>query len=380
MTKKQKHLHNREVIRRLKPAVLITGVAGNLGTRLLEQLRDFDVIGADVVRPATDRLAHFLRMDLAEESSCVELMRAIREFRPVAVVHVAFIIDPVRSGVLDVDRMWRINVAGTARVTEAVTETSRDGGPVRKFVHLSSVSAYGSDLPGPVREDFPLGGHTLPYAIHKREADRLVQARAVASPAACATYILRPHIFAGATMDNYLVGAFRGTPNGTGDYARRLRARKRRLPLLLPVGRRYLENRIQFVHIDDVARLIAHLLRREQADPPLTILNVAGRGEPLTFRDCIGISGNRLLRVPTRAAFAGALRLLWKLRVSAIPPEAAPYMTGTYIMDTARLRTFLGAEYERVIHYSNERAFRDIFRHEGAQPARPAGARRSAAS
>jgi len=364
----------------LKPAVLITGVAGNLGTRLVQQLRDFDVIGADIARPATDRLAHFLRIDLAEEASCLELMRAIREFRPLAVVHVAFIIDPVRSGVLDVDRMWRINVAGTARVTEAVTETSRDGGSVRKFVHLSSVSAYGSDLPGPVREDFPLGGHTLPYAIHKREADRLVQARAAASPATCATYILRPHIFAGATVDNYLVGAFRGTPNGTGSYAARLRSGQRRLPIVLPLGRRYLENRIQFVHIDDVVRLIAHLLRRQQADPRLTVLNVAGRGEPLTFRDCISISGNRLLRVPTRTAFAAVLRLLWKLGISAIPPAAAPYMTGSYIMDTTRLRTFLGSDYERVIHHSNERAFRDIFRDGAAQPSRPARARRSAAS
>ncbi len=363
----------------MKPAVLVTGVAGNLGARLLGQLHDFDVIGADLARPVTGELAHFLRIDLAEESSCVALMGAIREFRPQAVVHIAFIIDPVRSGVLDVDRMWRINVAGTARVVEAVTETCRDRGPVRKFIHLSSVSAYGSDLPGPVSEDFPLGGHTLPYAIHKREADRLVQARAAAA-ASCATYILRPHIFAGASLDNYLLGAFRGTPNGTGKIARRLRARKGRLPIVLPLGRRYLENRVQFVHVDDMARLIAYLLRREPGDPGLTVLNVAGRGEPLSFRDCIAIAGNRLLRVPTRAAFSAVLHLLWKLRISAIPPQAAPYMTGTYIMDTNRLRAYLGRDYERVIHYSNERAFRDIFRHEAAQPARPARNRHSAAS
>ena len=178
-------------------------------------------------------------------------------------------------------------------------------------------------LAGAGARGFSLGGHTLPYAIHKREADRLVQARAVASPPRA-----RPtscgRIFSPAHHGQLSGRRISGTPNGTGSYAARLRGRQRRLPIVLPLGRRYLENRIQFVHIDDVARLIAHLLRRQQADPRLTVLNVAGRGEPLTFRDCISISGNRLLRVPTRTAFAAVLRLLWKLGISAFPPRPRP--------------------------------------------------------
>ena len=35
-------------------------------------------------------------------------------------------LDPVRAGVLDLDRMWQINVAGTARVMEAITEANRE--------------------------------------------------------------------------------------------------------------------------------------------------------------------------------------------------------------------------------------------------------------
>ena len=60
----------------------------------------------------------------------------------------------------------------------------------------SSVSAYGPETPGPVKEDFPLGAHTLPYAIHKRESDEVVRYRAE-SLGDCCTYVLRPHIFAG---------------------------------------------------------------------------------------------------------------------------------------------------------------------------------------
>jgi len=39
-----------------------------------------------------------------------------------------------------------------------------------------------------------------------------------------------------------------------------------------------------------------------------------------------------------------------------------PYMTGEYIMNTDRLRTFLGGEYESVIRYTIADAFADSFK------------------
>jgi hypothetical protein len=55
------------------------------------------------------------------------------------------------------------------------------------------------------------------------------------------------------------------------------------------------------------------------------------------------------------------LQSLWKLGISAIPPEAMPYMTGEYIMNTDRLRKFLGEDYENVIRYTVADAFADSF-------------------
>src|SRR6516162_6832365 len=169
--------------------------------------------------------------------------------------------------------MWQINVAGTARVMEAISVVNRTGGQIRQFLFPSSVSAYGPETPGPVKEDSPLRAHTLPYAIHKRESDEVVRYRAQ-SLGDCRVYILRPHIFTGASMQNYMVGALRGTPLG-----KRKRAAGKRLPMMLPFGKRYLEKQFQFVHVDDVARLFVYFLHRPQTDPPMTILNVAGRGE-----------------------------------------------------------------------------------------------------
>jgi len=345
-----------------KPTVLVTGIAGNLGQRLLPLLGDYQVVGLDLFPPRAGAvLARFVKVDLGAEESCWELLHLVRELRPVAVVHLAFVLDPVRNDVLDVERMWQINVAGTARVMEAITEANRDDSIVSKFIFPSSVSAYGPDLPELVSEEFPLGAHTLPYAVHKMECDKVVQARAPALRA-CSVYMLRPHIFTGASVENYMVGAFRGTPNGRGKRAAKMRAQGKRLPCMLPYGRKYLDHKIQFVHVDDMGRLMAYILtKREPETQRLTVLNVAGRGEPLTFARCIEMAKARLVRVPGKWAFRAILRFLWNSQISAIPPEAAPYMTGEYTMNTNRLRKFLGPDYETVMRYNIVDAFADSF-------------------
>src|SRR5271156_1558483 len=345
-----------------KPTIIVTGVSGNLGQRLLPQLSDYTVVGVDVTPPPSPQIIErFVTLDLGNEESTRELLLLLREVQPASVVHLAYVIDPQRSGVLDVDRMWRINVAGTARVMEAIAEANRNSGTtVRQFIFPSSVSAYGSDLPAPVAEEAPLAAHTLPYAIHKKESDLVVQQRAP-SLRGCGIFILRPHIFAGATVENYLMGAFRGTPNGKGRRAARMRQAAKRLPCMLPFGQKYLDNKIQFVHVDDMARLIAWILKREPEAQRLTILNVAGRGDALTFARCIEQAHAKLLRVPGEWSMRRVLQLLWNWKISSIPPDAVPYMTSQYVMNTERLKKFLGNDYERVIEKTNHDAFADSF-------------------
>src|ERR1700730_2236653 len=349
-----------------KPTIVVTGIAGNLGARLLPLLHEFELIGVDLAPPVTDFPLRFERMDLGEEESCRQLFHLLRDSRASAVVHLAFVLDPVRAGILDLDRMWHINVAGTARVMEAITEVNHDSTVVQKFIFTSSVSAYGPDLPGPVTEDHPLAAHTLPYAIHKMECDKVVQQRAPALRG-CSAYMLRPHIFAGASVENYMVGAFRGTPSGRSDRAAKMRSRGTRLPCILPHGSRYLEHRMQFVHVDDVARLVTHILKKTEPESQrLTVLNVAGRGEPLTLERCLELAQAKLFPMPGKLAFKMGLQILWQFGIVAIPPEAAPYMTGEYIMNTDRLRQFLGANYEDVIRYTIADAFADCFKSETA--------------
>jgi nucleoside-diphosphate-sugar epimerase len=331
-------------------------------------LGSYSVIGVDISPPQTERELRFERMDLGVESSTRAMYELLRDTHAYAVVHLAFVIDPVRTGVLDLERMWQINVAGTARVMEAVTEANRltDDG-VKQFIFPSSASVYGPSLPGPATEDSALAAHTLPYAVHKRQSDEVVQQR---SPAlrGCSIYILRPHIFAGASVENYLMGAFRGTPNGKSARAEKMRREGKRLPCVLPRGQHYLDNKIQFIHVDDMARLIQHILQREPETQRLTILNVAGRGEPLTIARCVEMAQAKLIRVPGRWAMRQVLKFLWWQQISAIPPEAVPYMTGEYIMNTDRLRRFLGPEYEEVIRYTIAEAFAESFQPKAGGP------------
>ena len=345
-----------------RPTVVVTGVAGNLGQRLLPLLQDFEVIGIDLRPPGdTAQMHRFERLDLATESSCRSLTKILLDTHAVAVVHLAFVMDPVRTGVLDPGRMWQINVAGTARVIEAISVANRSGGAIEKFIFPSSVSAYGPELPYPVSEDFPLGAHTLTYAIHKQEADDVVRLRA-SQLGACTTFILRPHILAGASMDNYLVGALRGTAGGKGGLGEWFRSRGKRLPLLLPSGDQYLVKRFQFVHVDDMARLTVYILRRDTRGRKVIVLNVAGRGDSISLHMAARIARQNIVQLPSVRLCRWTLTLLWKLGISSVPPDALPYMIGSYLMDTSRLRAFLGPDYPDVIRFTSEQALEDTFR------------------
>jgi len=343
-----------------KPAIVVTGISGNLGSRLLPLLGDFNVIGVDIVPPRTDHPLRFENIDLGREACCRQLVQILREFRARAIVHLAFVFDQVRSGVLDAERMWQINVAGTARVMEAITEANRRGVLLDNFIFPSSTFVYGPETQGPVRESQPLAAELLPYALQKQEADQVLRLRAD-SLGSCATHLLRCATFSGASMQNYLVGTLRGTPTGKGKRAERMIEHGKRVSLMTP-GKKYRDNLWQFVHVDDVARLISWILRKPASHKAeVTILNVAGRGDPISFEDVAALGHARVRQVPGKWAMREALRLMWSRGVSAVPPEAAPYLFGSCLADTSRLKQFLGSDYEKVIQYSIATALQDTF-------------------
>ena len=343
-------------------SIAITGAAGNLGVRLLPLLRGKRILALDVRPPQAEGLPEhtFVSLDLGRESSCQQMIDLFREHKVDTVVHLAFILDPLRSGVLDTKKMWQINVAGTARVMEAVADINRRNiGHIRRFVAVSSVSVYGPDLPENVTEDHPLNAHTLTYAVHKKEMDEVVRRRAEAL-GECEVVLLRPHIFVGKSMQNYMAGSLKGNAYGNGRLGRRMREKRSRLPMLLPAGDGYLHKKFQFIHVDDVARVIQHAVSQDER-PGMTILNVAARGDALEIGECARLTHAKVIRIPTRWLTQRMVQWAWDLGLSSVPPDSFPYLCGSYTMDTSRLKQYLGPAYQDVIRHTNESALMSMF-------------------
>ncbi|MCL4523719.1 MAG: NAD-dependent epimerase/dehydratase family protein [Acidobacteria bacterium] len=337
--------------------VLVTGISGNLGRRVAPLLSAYDLVTVDLFPPLQGApCGKFVQLDLSEPSGQAQLAQLLKDEKIEAVLHLAFVIDPVRTGIVDVPRMWRANVEATQRLLDAIASANSNGTAVRLFVFPSSVSAYGPDLPGQVTEEAELRAHTLPYAIHKREADEICQ-KMYRALGGCALYVYRPSIFAGKTMDNFILRAIRGKPSGRGWMARVFERAGWKLPMVMPATASG-ENLFQYVHVDDVARVLLWTLGHFQPGQ-LRIINLAGRGEGVTFAECARLAGTSVVRLPSEAWVVALLRFFWAIGLSGMPPQAIPYFLGSYTMDTTRLRKEIGADYESVVRFTSREALLD---------------------
>jgi nucleoside-diphosphate-sugar epimerase len=338
--------------------ILITGLSGNLGRHLAPHLKEHPLVGIDLYGPKLDHpQVEFHSLDLSRPEAVDLLETVLRDTGARQVVHLAFVLDPMRTGALTRERQWEINVRGTAQLAEAVARVNRVGRQVEHFLYLSSVTSYGPQLPGPVSEDHPQQPHTYTYALHKKESEEVLRKRFLDWNGSGLT-IVRGHIFLGPGVDNFIVTALRGRPSQHTALGRWLRRHGFRLPLLLPQGEQH-QGLYQFMHMEDAGRLMAWLCRQYQPGE-LRILNAQGRGAPITGPQVARTAGIRLLRLPSYKLVAFLYRFFWWLGLSPVPPESFPYFAGSYIMNTQRLEHLLGVEYPQIVRHSAEEALRSI--------------------
>lgn len=343
------------------PPILVTGLSGNLGRRLAPHLKDRLLVGVDLFPPTLDHpRVEFCALDISQPDAPGVLENLLREAQVRQVVHLAFVLDPARTGAVARQRQWEINVRGTQHLLEAVEGVNRRQRQVDFFLYLSSVTSYGPQLPYPVPEDFPQQPHTYTYALHKKETDEMCRARHPRLNG-CALYIVRGHIFLGPGVENFIVRALQGRPSDRTWLGRWVQRRGWRLPLLLPGGEKY-AGRYQFMHIDDAARLMAWLCRHYEPGK-LEVLNAQGRGAPVTAADLARLCGLPLLRLPSYRLVGLLYRIFWAVGLSPVPPEAFPYFAGSYTMNTERLEKLLGTDYPRLIQFTTEEALRETLEH-----------------
>jgi len=294
---------------------LVTGGSGYIGSRLIEILAARDdtegIVNLDVRPPTRPQpKATFVRGDVRDMSGMRELCE---RNAPDALLHLAFILDPIR----DEARMYDIDVNGTQAVLQAAAEA---GTP--QVLVTSSATAYGAfpDNPVPIAEDWPVRGQpNFAYARHKAEVDRLCQLWGLELPDRIMA-IVRPSIVFGPTVDNFISRSWKNSSF---------------FPVLDGVDTEY-----QLVHEDDVVSAIIGLLEAKAGGA----FNVGGDGT-LTWRESaemVGVRTRVMSMRATRRIYAAA----WALHAPRIesPPGNLDFIRYPWIVSNEKLKSEIGWE------------------------------------
>ena len=289
---------------------LVTGGAGYIGGRLIERLATREeterITVCDVRAPDSFRAkTQFERLDVRDKEA---VRVAVERARPDALVHLAFILNPIH----DEHTMYDVDVNGTQNVLEAASAAG-----TQQVLVTSSATAYGAfpDNPVPLSEEHPVrGAPDYPYARDKAECDRLCQLWAHEHPDRTMT-IVRPCIVFGPSVDNYIVRFWT------------------KQPFQADLGN--LDGPVQFVHEDDVVDALIGLLdgRHEGA------YNLAGEGL-MTLRQCAEIVELPVRRIPLRAYTLFA-KAMWRLRLSEAPAGQIAFARHPWVVSNDRLKKTL---------------------------------------
>jgi UDP-glucose 4-epimerase len=168
-----------------------------------------------------------------------------------SLLHFAFVLDPM----YDEAEMRDIDLGGTANVLRAVENAA-----IPHLLATSSTTAYGAlaDNPVPLTEEAPTRATPeFNYAHDKRLMDEMLRSFAVAHPS-LKVCIVRPCIVLGPTVANYIAASMLAQP----------------VTALLDGA----DPSLQFIHEDDLVRLIATCVERQAAG----VFNAVGVGTVTT--------------------------------------------------------------------------------------------------
>ena len=294
--------------------ILITGSSGFYGRALIAAIRrefpSATILGLDVIAAKTNPPDQFESCDITSP----RLKDRIAAFHPDTVVHLAFVVNPMRDEV----RMHHINVNGTRNLLAAVNDVR----PARLMVS-SSATAYGAwpDNCIPLTEEHPLRTRTeYRYAHDKFQVETMLQEFAAAQPGIKVSWT-RPSMIYGPGMSNFMNALF------TGPFV-----------LPLPGGDNPL---IQFVHLDDVAEASLAILKADATGP----FNIAPV-DWFTMKDLARMRGRLALPIPFSVCRAFTT-CWWELRlpIFRFPASLWYFIRYPWVITPERLTKEVGYEF-----------------------------------
>jgi nucleoside-diphosphate-sugar epimerase len=155
--------------------VFITGANGFIARGLAARLRELgaQVSGVDLIASAADQV---VAGSTVEPEHWADHLTAVD-----VVIHTAALV----SNAAPLDKAWEVNVLGTQRVLRAAAAAG-----VARFVHISSIAAYGFDFADGVDESDPVRVSGYSYVDTKVNSEHVVLAAQAAGE--IATTIVRP--------------------------------------------------------------------------------------------------------------------------------------------------------------------------------------------
>jgi nucleoside-diphosphate-sugar epimerase len=285
--------------------IFITGALGFIGRRLVERYRadGVQVSGVDIhADPALSVVAG----DITRPGPWQDALIGSE-----TVIHTA-----ARVGFSGPEEScWRINCHGTRNVLDAAVKAE-----VRRFVHISSIVAFGFDYPDGVDEHHPVRTNGVPYVDTKVASEQIILQSHAAGEVACT--IIRPG-------DVYGPGGYFWTVTPVREIA----ARRLMLPAM---GRGHLSP----VFIDDLVDGIVLAARHNDASGQVFTLT---GGETVETREFFGYYARMLHRrsiylAPTAVVLAVAAMAGRFIGSGEVTPAAVRYVArkGGYSIEKAR--------------------------------------------
>jgi len=263
--------------------ILLTGANGFLGSTIAKLAAELGtpIKATDRATAASCQCGDYTPVDILDPSQLPPVLSGAG-----CVIHAAGLAHVFGKRAADAP-FHEVNVLGTANVARAAAEAG-----VTHFVLVSSVSVYGSSLPGGTEESAPCRPDGA-YAQSKWEAE--VRATEIAQDSGMALTILRMATIYGE--------------GDRGNIARLMRAIDRGSFIWVGSG----SNRKSLIHKEDAARAV--LTAALSRATGVSVYNVSA--PPCTMREvvqCLAAAlGRHLppLRVPTALARAGGAVLSW---------------------------------------------------------------------